>query len=51
MHVQWFTFEPKKDRGKYHHAIVESGGHRVEVTCSPTGRNVYVYINGKRVDL
>lgn len=46
MNVRWLMFEHRKGRGEYHTAVVDAGGHRVEVTASPTGRNVYVYLDG-----
>lgn len=51
MDVQWFTFEPKKGRGEYHVAIVKAGGHHIEITASPTGRSVHVYVDRKRLNI
>lgn len=51
MTVRHFTFRPDERRGKYHQAVVDVGDHSVEVTCSPTGRSVHVYIDGERVGI
>lgn len=35
--------------GMYHAVKIDSPHHRVEVTVSPTGRSVQVYMDGKRM--
>ena len=44
MDVRHFTFRHRG--GVYHTAVVEAGGHKIEVTCSPTGRSVHLHVNG-----
>lgn len=47
--VHWFRFQPRPDGGRYHVVNVDAGNRHVEVTISPTGRSVHVYVDGQRV--
>ena len=49
--IDRFMFEPRAGRGKYSVAFIDAGDTRVEVTVSPTGRSVQVYVNEKKVSL
>ena len=45
----WFTFDAGA-RGTYQQMIVLAGERRVEISVSPTGRSVQVYVDGKKVE-
>lgn len=45
----WFTFDTGA-RGTYQQMIVLAGERRVEISVSPTGRSVQVYVDGKKVE-
>jgi hypothetical protein len=49
--VTFYTFTPRKGRGKYGELDIRAGKpeRRVTITVSPTGRVVHVWVNGRRV--
>lgn len=44
----WFTFDT--GRGTCRQMIVLVGERRIEISVSPTGRSVQVYVDGKKVE-
>lgn len=45
--VSWFTFRHRmRDAGPYHFVDVRAGERRVQISVSPTGRSVRVFVDG-----
>lgn len=51
LNIEHFKMKPYKLRGDYEIVIIHAGKHRVEVTESPTGHSVQLYVNGTQVNL
>lgn len=48
--TRYLTFLRRvSDPGPYHVLIATvADKHRVEITCSPTGRSIHIHVDGKR---
>lgn len=46
--VSWFTYRHRmRDAGPYHFVNVRAGDHEVQISVSPTGRSVRVFVDGQ----
>jgi hypothetical protein len=48
--VSWFGYEARPGRGDHHQLNVLAGDVKVEVSVSPTGRSVRVWVDGEEVE-
>lgn len=44
--VRWFTYEPRAGLGAYEVIDLDVGDRHVQVSVSPTGRSVRVFVDG-----
>lgn len=47
--LSWFRFTPDPRQGQYHNLTMRAGDREVQVSVSPTGRKVRVFVDGQEV--
>lgn len=48
--VSWFEYEARPGRGPHAQVNLVAGDRKVEVSVSPTGRSVRVWVDGEEVE-